>query len=972
MPKLKRALVAALAALAVSGGLAAERATALPDIRGAIGALFKPKPKAERPPQPDQPTAPAAETDLPPDPALRFGILPNGMKYVLAHNATPPGQTSLRLRVDAGSLMEAEDQRGLAHFLEHMAFNGSTNVPEGEMVKILERAGLSFGADTNASTNFEQTVYELDLPRSDDATVDTALMLMRESVGSMTLDAGAIDRERGVVLSEERTRASPAYRILQGRYDFFLKGQLAPQRFPIGDTDVLKTAQRDRFLAFYNAYYRPERVTLVVVGDFDVAVMEAKIRSRFGDWRVSGPAGRAPDLGQIARRGVETHVLVEPGGPAGVQVAWINPPDLSADTRERRKARLVRELGFAVLNRRMESLARAANPPFIGAGAFRYTDTRSADITVLSVTGQPGQWKQNLTAAEQEQRRIVQFGVQQAELDREIAEYRTQLEAAVAGSATRRTAALAEGIVDSINAREVFTADDFDLALFEETVKGLKADKVTQELKAQFAGQGPLVLVTSPTPVEGGDAAVAAAFAESRQAVVTAPPVISVKAWPYDDWGPAGEVVSTRDVIDLDTTFVTFANGVRLTVKPTKFRDDQVLVQVRMGHGYLDLPRDRQALLWAAGLEYVEGGLGQMTAQELEQTLAATVYGASFSVDEDAFALSGRTRPQDLRRQLEVLAAYATDAAWRPEPFERVRTYGLSILDQLMSTPAGVFSREGEALLRSGDMRWRFPTQEEFRSARLDTLRAAIADPMSRGPVEVIIVGDVSVEAATEEVAATFGAMAPRPAAAEPPAEAAQVRFPAGVAQPVRLTHRGRPDQALGFVGWPGVDFAAQPQEARKLRMLQLVLELRLLDELRERQGVTYSPNTSLETAWAFPGYGYVSASVQAPPDKLKAFFDAVTAIARDLRDNPVTADELERARKPRLEQLMKAQVTNEYWLGQLEGAQTDPRRLDAIRATLSGLERITAADVQATARRYLTDDRAWKLEIVPEGTPGR
>jgi zinc protease len=978
MPKFNRVLVVTLAALVIGGGVAAQRASALPDVRGAIGSFFKPKPKRERPQQPERPAREApppptnAAADLPPDPTLKFGTLPNGMKYVLAHNATPPGQTSLRLRLDAGSLMESDDQRGLAHFLEHMAFNGSTNVPEGEMVKILERAGLSFGADTNASTNFEQTVYELDLPRSDDSTLDTGLMLMREAVGSMTLDPGAIDRERGVVLSEERTRASPAYRILEGRYDFFLKGQLPSRRFPIGETEVLKNAQRDRFLAFYNAYYRPERVTLVAVGDFDVSAMEAKIRSRFGDWQPQGPAGRDPDLGSIVQRGPQARVIVEAGGPATVQIAWVNPPDLSADTRARRQERLVRELGFAVLNRRMESLARSPNPPFISAGAFRYTDTRAADLTLLSVSGQPGQWKQNLAAAEQEQRRIVQFGVQQAELDREIAEYRTQLEAAVAGTATRRTASLAEGIVGSINAREVFTSDEFDLALFEETVKDLKADKVTAELKAQFSGQGPLVLVTSPTPIEGGDATVAAAFAESRQAAVTAPAAIVAKPWPYDDWGTVGKVASTRDVIDLDTTFITFENGVRLTVKPTKFRDDQVLVQVRMGNGYLDLPRDRQTLVWAAGLEFIEGGLGQLTAQELEQTLASTVYGAALSIDEDAFSLSGRTRPQDLRRQLDVLAAYTTDPAWRPEPFERVRKYGVSILDQLMSTPGGVFSREGEAMLHSGDMRWRFPTRKEFEGARLDTLRSAISGPMSKGPIEVIIVGDITVERATEEVAATFGALPARPAAVTPPAGASQVYFPAAVRTPVRLTHKGRPDQALGFVGWPGVDFAAHPQEARKLRVLQLVMELRLLDELRERQGVTYSPNTNFQAAWAFPGYGYVSASVQAPPDKLKAFFDAVTAIAADLRDHPVTADELERARKPRVEQLLKSQVTNEYWLGQLEGAQADPRRLDAIRATISGLERVTAADVQAAARQYLTDDKAWKLEIVPEQTPAR
>ena len=978
MLDLKRALAAALVA-ALAACATVEKVAEAPKRAGsALGSIFgrraeapaTPPAQPAGPPAAGQPAQPPSTADLPPDPALRFGTLPNGMRYVVMKNATPPGQTSLRLRIDAGSLMETEDQRGLAHFLEHMAFNGSTNVPEGEMVKILERHGLAFGPDTNASTNFDQTVYELDLPKSDDEIIDTALMLLREATGEMLLDPAAIDRERGIVLSEERARATPGYRILEERYRFLLKGQLPPNRFPIGSTEVLRTASRERFVAFYNAYYRPERATLVAVGDFDPAAMEAKIRARFGSWRARGENGAQPDLGRIAERGTEAKVVVEAGGPATVQVAWINPPDLSEDSRARRRERLTRQLGFAVLNRRLERLARSAEPPFIAAGAFRYTDVRAADMTVLSVTGQPGQWRRNLEAVEQEQRRIVQWGVQPAELAREIAEYRTALQAAVAGSATRRTADLASGVVDAINEREVFTSDEFDLAFFEENIKTITAQQVSQELGRQFSGQGPLVFVTSPTPVEGGEQAVLAAFSTSRQAAVAAPAVVAAKPWPYDDFGRPAAVVETRDVLDLDTTFVRFANGVRLTVKPTRFRDDQVLVSVRVGDGYLDLPTDRPSLIWASALEYIEGGLGKLTAEEIEQILASKVYSAQFGLDEDSFVLSGRTRPEDQLAQLQVLAAYLTDPGWRPEPFERMRAYGATLLAQLESTPGGVFSRDGEYLLHSKDPRWRFPDRAQLEAARLQDLRAMLTASLARDPIEVVVVGDVNVDTVIEDVAATFGALPPRAPAARPSAQAQAVAFPAAVAQPVRLTHKGRPDQALAFIAFKGVDFPTNPQEARNLRMVEQVLRLRLLDELRERQGVTYSPNTDLEASWDFPGYGYVAASVEAPPDKLDGFFAAVAAIAKDLRERPITADELERARRPRVEAITRSQSTNEYWLTQLGGSQSDSRRLDAIRASISGLERVTPADVQRAAQTYLTDARAWKLVIVPEAAP--
>jgi zinc protease len=906
-------------------------------------------------------------SDLAPDPAVRFGVLANGMRYAILKNATPPGQASLRLRIDAGSLMERDDQTGIAHFLEHMAFNGSKNVPEGEMVKILQRHGLAFGPDTNASTNFDQTVYQLDLPETDDETLDTGLMLMRETASNLLLEASAIDHERGVILSEERSRESPGLRIAHGQFDFLMKGQLAPKRFPIGDTQVIKTAPRDRFADFYGRYYRPERATLVVVGDFDVDKMEAKIRARFSDWTAAGPDGSEPELGAVAARGPETRLMVEPGGPSSVLVSWINPPDLRPDSRALRKEQLIRQIGFAVLNRRFERMARAAKPVFLNASVYRYTNVRSADFTQLSATTQPGGQLEALAAIDAERRRLVQYGVSQAEIDREITEARTGLHAAVAGQATRRTPALAADLIDDVNDGDVSTSPSQDLALFEEAVKGLKAETVSAAVRDQFGGQGPLVFVTSPAPLPGGEQAVADAFARAEKAEIAPPKAVETKAWAYTDFGKPGTVAERKEISDLGTTFVRFANGVRLTVKPTKFRQDQILVSVRVGHGYRDLPKDRVTPMWASSLSFTDGGLGKLTAEELEQVMASKVAGVGLGVDETSFALSGRTRPADLEIQLQELAAYLTDAAWRPEPFERMRAYGTTLHAQLASTPGGVLSRDGARLLHGGDLRWGFPTKEQIDAARLDDLKALVHQPLSTGPIEVIVVGDVTVDEAVRRVASTFGALPARKDAAAP-AEGARVSFPAPTATPVKLTHKGRADQAIAYVAWPTADFPSDPQRARALRLLQQVMQLRLTDEIREKQGVTYSPSSGLDTSWEFKGYGYLSASIEAPPEKLDGFFTTVAAIAKDLRDKPVSADELQRALKPRVEQLTKLQAGNEFWVGALAGAQTDPLRLETIRDAVPGLQRVTASDVQKQAQAYLRDERAWKLVVAPEG----
>jgi zinc protease len=957
----RAAVIAAVAAMAVAGGASAASFDFLHILH-----KKPPAPATQSAVQP--PAAPVASgpSDVPADPAIRTGVLSNGMHYVIQRNASPKGQVSLRLRIAAGSLEEAKGQEGLMHFIEHMAFEGSTHVPRGEMLKTLERHGLAFGPDTNAFTNFDQTVYELDLPEADPDTLNTGLTLMREVSSELTLDQSAMDKERGVILSEERLRDTPSLHIARQQYDFYLKGQLPPERFPIGDVNIIKTANRDKLRALYDTYYRPDRTTLIVVGDVDVDQMAAKIQADFGDWKAKAPDKANPDLGAVESRNEETHLMVEAGGPTSLDIAWINQPDLRPDSLALRREHVVRELGFAVLDRRFERLARGDNPPFLAAGAARYTDLKTADVTQIAVNAQPGHWQEALAAADEEARQAVAYGVSQGELDREIAETRTALQEAVEGAATRKTPQLANEIVEALNDDDVITSPQEDLREFEADVKDLKADEVSKVLKTQFAGQGPLVFMTTPSKVDGGEKTLAQAFSKAQLAQLAPPKTEATKAWAYVDFGQPGKVAERKEVLDLDTTFVRFDNGVRLTVKPTKFRDDQVLVSVRAGDGYQDLPRDKVIPTWAASSVLSEGGVNKLTAEEMEQVLASKVYGAALGVGEDSFTLSGGTRKEDLELQLQVLAAYMTDAAWRTDPFERMRTYGETLETQLASTPQGVFSREGQSLLHGGDPRWAFPSKAQMAAGKLADLKAAIGAHLNNDPIEVVIVGDVNVDDTIEMVGQTFGAL-PARKPERPPAEAAKISFPAPNATPVRLTHNGRADQAMGFVAWPTTDFPSDPQGARDLRALEQVMQLRLVDDLRMKKSLTYSPQTSLNMAWSFPGYGYVSAAIEAPPDKLDDFFASVKSITADLRDHPISADELERAIKPRVELITKAQQTNEYWLGQLLGAQDDPRRLDAIRASIPGLERITAADVQHAAQKWLRDDKAWKLVIVPE-----
>ncbi len=908
---------------------------------------------------------PQTTSDIPADSNVRFGTLPNGMRYAILRNATPPGQASLRLRIDAGSLMEDETQLGLAHFMEHMAFNGTTNIPENELLRILERLGLAFGADTNAATGFDQTFYQLELPRTNDETVDTALRIMREQVSEALMDPAAIDEERGVIVGEERTRNTPQLRSAKAQLALLAPGQRLANRFPIGDLEIIRTAPRDRFVAFYDAYYRPSRATMLAVGDFDVDVMEGKIRSAFESWEPSAPDGPEPDLGTVAPREAETRILVEPGVQSSVQINWTRAPDRDPDTVAERQSRIVRNLGLAVLNRRFGELARADNPPFIGASGSASTIVNSLDIGTVSAGFNPGGIQRAIEAMEQETRRLVEFGVTQAELQREITDSRTALENAVAAAATRTTPALVNGLLQATNDNRVFAHPQTSLEIFNATVASLTPETVNAAVRDAFQGEGPLVLVVTPEPIEGGEAAVTAMLQASQAVPVTARAEAAALEWPYAQFGAAAQPSEVREIAEIGATVVTFPNGTRLTVKPTTFRDEQILVSVETGIGELGLSTttpDPQSL---AGFTFTAGGLGRLTLDELNRVLSGRIYSAGFSIDSDAYRLSGATRPADLGLQMQVLAAYLTDPGLRPAPFEQIKALFPQIVAQQSATPAGAFAIQSSGLLASGDARQAFPNPSDIAGWTNDQVKAGVLAGLSQGPIDITMVGDVTVEDAIAAVGSTFAALPARPAAPTPSPEARTLRFPAGTPEPVRLTHLGPAEQAMAYIAWPTTDSIGDRTESRHLGLLAAIMELRVTERIREELAITYSPNVGSSSSSVFEGYGSIFASAQVTPENRSTFFTEIDAIAASLRDTPVSDDELNRARAPEVERLRRSQAGNEYWLGQLDDVDIDPSAVAEITGHIADLEAATPATLQALAQRYLDPSKAWRAGVV-------
>lgn len=903
-------------------------------------------------------------SDLKADPTVRFGVLANGMRYAIKPNANPQGTVTLRLRIAAGSLHESEAERGVAHFLEHMAFNGSRNYPEGEMFRALQRMGVQIGSSANAATDFDNTTFSLSLPSVRPDVLDTGFNVLREISGRLTLSAEAIQRERGVILSEERARDTPAMRANLAQLKLLFAGQKYPNRFPIGTLDFIKSAGPAELRSFYERHYRPERSLLVVAGDVDPAAMKAKIEAVFGDWKPVGPSPGPEDFGAVKRQGLAAgHVSLQ-GLEESVSLNWVLPEDPRAETKARRHELHTRVVGFTVLNRRLSKLARQGDAPFLDAHAAREIVQGGGIVTSLTIRTRPGAWERGLKAAEQELRRALKHGFQQGEVDREALEQKSPYLLQAANANTRSNVDMSEWLMNVLDARRVPTNAQTDLALYSESIKGLKAASVTNAMKATFSGSGPIIFITTTQPVAGGDEAIRRAYAQSQAVMVAAAPPSTIKDFSYREFGPKGTVAERKSLADLGTALVRFTNGVKLNVKPTDFEKDKVSVVVRFAGGYMALPQKR-GVAWALPFAFVEGGLGRLEIGELEQVEPGHFAGINLDVDEDVFQLSGDTVERDVLLQLQVLAAFFTDPAYRSDGLKRLQVAGEEQFQKQSSSAPGVLSREVPGLVHGADLRWDSPTVADIRALTMADIKAAIAPSLAGAPVEITIVGHVKIADAIEAAAKTFGALPPRPAVFKFPDAARDVRFPAKATR-ADFSHGGRGDQAAVLAAWPGPD-NSDPRRERVVSILNEVIQLRLIDEVREAQGGTYTPFGSSFASKSVPGFGYMFAGVEPNPDQADRFFETLGAITKELRDGQLSADLLERARKPVLYQHYAAESTNGYWISALNDIQSDPRALARARSALRDLGSITEAEVIEAARTYLDDKRRIDVRVLPK-----
>ena len=914
-------------------------------------------------------------TDIPVDPEWVFGELPNGLRYAVRTNRVPPGQVSIRIRIDAGSLHEADREQGFAHLLEHLVFRESKYLGKAEAIPTWQRLGATFGSDTNAETSPTHTVYKLDLPQAGPAKLAESFRLLSGMIREPVLSQTNIDTEVPIVLAEKRERGGSASRMAEATRTLFFTGQPLAERVPIGTEETLRSASQTAMRAFHARWYRPENTVIVAVGDTDPEALAALIEQRFGDWKGKGPHVPEPDFGaprtpagaDPANPVGDARVLVEPGLPHMISYAVLRPYVQVVDNMEYNRGLMIDAVAQAIINRRLERRARAGGS-YLFAQVRREDVSRSADGTFVSVTPLGEDWQAALADVRAVMADALAHPPSPEEIAREVEEIDVVFASGVEERAVMAGSKLADDIVQALDIREAVASPETVLDLFRGMNARFTPDAVLEKTRALFAGTVIRTIMVTPTPVDGGEEALRAAMLapvvpDARARVVGAP--VSFASLPAI--GKPGKVTGQVPSGLMEIEQVEFANGVRAMLWPNDAEPGRVSVKVRFGAGYRAFSPQDAAHAVLGQMALVGAGVGPLGQEELDQIATGRKMGFDFSIDDAAFRFSAETRPADLADQLYLFAAKLAMPRWDADPVLRARAAARLQYDSLGADPAGVLTRDQEYFLTNRDGRFRTPDPAMLQAATPEGFRKLWEPLLAQGPVEVMIFGDFDREAGIAALARTFGALPQRKPI--PDAVAARgVAFPAPNTVPHVVHHGGDANQAAALIAWPTGGGSAAISESRQLEILTQLFNNRLFDAMREHTGASYAPNVTNNWPLDIPTGGRIVASAQLEPDAVSAFFQAAEKIAADLIATPPTEDELARITEPLRQFVSRASTGNGFWMYSLDGGTFDPRRVAAVRSILPDYAYTTPEAMQELARKYFGAHSGWRLAVLPEG----
>ena len=901
---------------------------------------------------------------------VRTGTLDNGMQFLIRENSEPENRLQLRLTLNAGSILETDSQRGLAHFLEHMLFNGTENFEKQKLVDFLERTGMEFGPDVNAYTSFDETVYQLRVPTDSTELVETAFTVLRDWASRATLSEEEIDKERGVVIEEWRSRQETASgRMQDDILSTLFYGSRYKDRLPIGDTSVVKNAPPSEIRSYYDTWYRPDLMSIIAVGDMDADRIEALIRDPFSDFEAQDDPAPRETYDVPNHEDTKYAIVTDPEFPVSV-VATIFKTDAEPVKTEADFRRSLKEnLFFSMLNARLSEKAQSGDVPFLNAGGFNFGLARPVKGYGLQAQVPEDSLLAGLEALLTEATRIRQHGFTESELVRQKQDLLRSFETSYAERENTPSSQLAQEYVQFVLTGEAAPgiAAEYDLA--RQMIPAISVEEVNAVTQNIVADRNRAVLVQMPEK-EGLTPPTEEQVAEVLDRVRTK------EVAPYEDEmtdvplmaevpQPA-EVASTETIDELETTEWTLANGVTVVHKPTDFKDDEIRFTATSPGGLSTVSNEEYPTLRFASNVIQQSGVGPFDRPALTKYLQGKSVSVSPYINGREEGVNGSASPEDLKTMFQLIHLYITQPRIDEQALSTFQNRLKAQLENRSAQPTSALQDTLVSRVYDNHPRQLPPRIQDVEAMDADSLfdfyttRFADASDFT-----FTFAGNVSVDTLASYARRYLGTLPStdredevRAVTPAPPDEAMEMEVRAGEGQRsiVLLTYNG--------------DMPAYTRENRHaLQTVSDVLSIKLREELRENRGGTYGVSVGANTTGKpYNRYSF-TVNFLCDPDRAAELLAAAKAEIDSVRTGGVTEEDVLKVKEQQRRSRETAMETNGFWVSALSQAFTtdDVEPLDIL--TYDELvDSTTPTSVSETATEYLREERYYQAILYPEG----
>ena len=908
-----------------------------------------------------------AEEKLPTDPALVTGTLPNGLSYIIRKHRNPEGRVSIWLHVSSGSLNETDATQGLAHYLEHMAFNGSANFPAGTVIPFFQSLGLAFGRDQNAFTSFDQTTYQLALPGGGRDVLDKGMLFMSDVAMRLSLQTAEIDSERQIILEEKRARSSAQQRVQDQIFEKLAPESALGRRLPIGIEPTIKSVMRDEFQEYYSRWYVPSNMTVMVVGDTDPAMVADVIARHFGGGlTVPRPTPRAVGIKPSTKQRVI--VATDPElTRSEVSFTRLEAPRGPVTTVAERRREMVEQIGTWVFGRRLSAELATGRASYLSADASIGEWPGTMRMITVEAAGRPGTWRAML--------KDIGTALQRARLhgftEREVQDARTALTADAEEAVQREVTRPAREVLRQLNgdvtrgSRTMSAAQT--LALFQRLLPGITAREVSDTFTAAFDPKNGIFIAELPATDGVPSEAEFLTLGRAAASVKPGKPADVARATTLLSALPkGGAVVESVSHAASGVTSMWLDNGVRVHHRRMDQRKNEASIEITLAGGQIqETPADR-GITEAALRAWGRPATSRLTSTQIRDLMTGAKVRVRSGMGGDTVGLTVSGDPAELERGLQLAYLLLTDPVIEEPALEQWRDAELQRIVQRKTRPMQVLmDTSAAAIYPPVETRTKSLTAEQVRALTLPAAQAWLRRLITDAPVEVAVVGDIEREAATRLVTRYLGALPARPRIGDK--TLASLRT---IARPARAISIAESvvvltPQAAVMSGFFGADLR-DVRDTRLLNMAARILTTRMAKTIREDKQLVYSIGASSDPATVYPGFGFFSATAPTEPAKAQELAGAVEAMYGEFATGGPTPEELTVAKKQTATLLDEVFKTPDFWRSRLATLDYRGLTLDDLLDAPAQYERFSGQEIQEAFARYNRPETRFRFIITP------